>query len=61
MSLSKCYQNVLIYENVKLMKTTLYEQSNESIQINTLNSDDGMRNHLLRYDVLILEPCFHDV
>ena len=61
MILSKCYQNVLIYENVKLMKTTLYEQSNESIQINTLNTDDEMRNHLMKNDSLMLEASFHDI
>ena len=41
--------------------TNLYEHSNESIQINTLNTNDEMKNHLLSYDVLILEASFHDV
>ena len=42
-------------------KTSLYEHSNESIGINTLNTNDEMRKHLLSYDVLILEVSFHDV
>ena len=42
-------------------ETSLYEHSNESIEINTVNADDEMRNHLLSYDVLILESIFHDV
>ena len=42
-------------------KSTLNEQSNESIDINTLNTIDEMRNHLLSYDVLILEANFHNV
>ena len=42
-------------------ETSLYEHSNESIEINTLNTNDEMRNHLLRYDVLMLEANFHDV
>ena len=41
--------------------TSLYEQSNESIEINTLNTNDEMRNYLLSYDVLILEASFYDV
>ena len=36
-------------------ETSLYEHSNESIEINTLNTNDDMKNHLLSYDVLILE------
>ena len=42
-------------------ETSLYEHSNESIDINTLNNNDEMRNHLLSYDVLILEVNFHDI
>ena len=42
-------------------ETSLYEHSNESIEINTLNTNDEMRNHLLSYDVLILEANFYDV
>ena len=62
MSLRKCYQNVLNYESLKIMKgpvsmTTL----NECIEINTLNTNDEMRNHLMSYDVLILEASFHDI
>ena len=41
--------------------TSLYKQSNESIEINTLNTNDEIRNHLLRYDIIILEASFHDV
>ena len=41
--------------------TILYKLSNESIDINTLNTNDEIRNHLFRYDVLILEAIFHDV
>ena len=62
MSLSKCYQNILTYDSVKLNeKISLYEHSNESIEINTLNMNDEMRNHILIYDLLILEANFHDV
>ena len=39
----------------------LNEHSNESIKINTLNTNDEMINNLLIYDVLILESSFHDV
>ena len=42
-------------------ETSIYEHSIESIEINTLNTNDEMINHLLRYDVLILEASFHDV
>ena len=42
-------------------ETSLYQHSNESIDINTLNTNDEMINHLLRYDILILEVSFHDV
>ena len=42
-------------------ETNLYEYSNESIKINTLNTNDEIRNNLMIYDVLILEACFHDV
>ena len=42
-------------------ETSLYEHSNKSIEINTLSTNDEMRNHLLSYDVLILEDNFHDV
>ena len=39
----------------------LYEHSNESIEINTLDTNNEMRNHLISYDVLILEASLHDV
>ena len=42
-------------------ETSLYERSNESIENNTVNTNDEMRNHLLSYDVLILEASFCDV
>ena len=42
-------------------ETTLYEHSNKSNEISTLNNNDEMRNHLLSYDVLILEVSFHGV
>ena len=42
-------------------ETSIYEHSTESIEINTLNTNDEMRNHLLCYDVLILEANFHIV
>ena len=41
--------------------TSVYEHSNESIQINTLHTNDEIRKHLLSYDVLILEANFHDI
>ena len=40
---------------------SLSEHSNESIEFNTLNTNDDMRNHLLSYDLVILEPNFRDV
>ena len=42
-------------------ETSLYEHSNESIEINTLNTNDEMKNHLLSYDFLILEASFHNL
>ena len=42
-------------------ETSLYEHYDESIEINTLNTNDEMRNHLLSYDLLILEDNFFDV
>ena len=50
-----------LWEHKVNEEINLYEHSNESIEINTLNSNDEMRNHLLSYDVLILEASFHDV
>ena len=41
--------------------TSLYKHSIECIEIHTLNTNDEMRNHLLSYDVLILEANFHDI
>ena len=40
---------------------SLYEHADESIESNSLNSNDEMKNHLLSYDVLILQDNFHDV
>ena len=42
-------------------ETSLYEHFNDSIESNTLNTNDEMRNYLLSYDVLILVVRFHDV
>ena len=42
-------------------ETSLYEHSYKSIENNTLDTNDDMRNHLLSYDVLILEAIFHYV
>ena len=42
-------------------ETSLYEYSNKNIEFKTLNTNDEMRNHLLSYDVLILEANFYDV
>ena len=42
-------------------ETSLYEHSNESIEINSLNTIYDLRNHVLSYDVLILEAILHDV
>ena len=42
-------------------ETSLYEYSNKNIEFKTLNTNDEMRNHLLSYDVLILEAYFYDV
>ena len=42
-------------------EASLYEHYNESIEINTLNTNDDMKKHLLSCDVLILEASFHDV
>ena len=35
--------------------------SNENIELKELNTNDEMRNHLLSYDVLILEAILYDV
>ena len=32
----------------------------KNIEFKTLNTNDEMRNHLLSYDVLMLEVNFHD-
>ena len=42
-------------------ESSLYEHFNESIEITTLNTNNDIRNNLLRYDVLIQEASFHDV
>ena len=42
-------------------KISHYEHSTESIDINTLNTNDEMRKHWLIYDILILEASFYDV
>ena len=63
MSLSKCYQDVLTYESVRLIK--------RPVSMNTLmkvlklkkivNTNDEMRNHLMSYDSLMVEANFYDV
>ena len=50
-----------LWESKVNEETSMYEHYNESIEINTLNTNDEMRNHLLSYDVHILEDSFHDV
>ena len=40
---------------------SIYEHSNESFEVNALNTNDEMRNHLMRYDVIMVEASFHDV
>ena len=50
-----------LWESKVNEETNLYEHSNESIENNTLNSNDEMRNILLSYDVLILEASFRDI
>ena len=45
----------------KIMKRPVYMNINENIEFKTLNTNDEMRNHLLSYDVFILEANFHDV
>ena len=42
-------------------ETSLYEYSKESIEINTLNTNDEMRHNPLRYNILILEASLHNV
>ena len=43
-------------------ETSLYEHSNKSIEVNAyLILNYEMRNHLMSYDVLMLEASFHDV
>ena len=62
MSLSKRHQNVITFESVKLMKRPVSMNTlMKNIEFKTLNTNDEMRNHLLSYDVLILEASFHDV
>ena len=41
--------------------THLWEfKANESIDMNKLHTNDEMINHVLSYDVLIIEVNFHD-
>ena len=47
-----------VYDNEE---TSLYEHSNESIEFNTLNTNDEIRNYLISCSALILEANFHDV
>ena len=50
-----------LWECIVDEETSLYEHYNESIEINTINTNDEMRNHLLSYDILILEASFNEV
>ena len=43
------------------MKRLVSMNTNENIEFKTLNTNDEMRNLILRYDVLILEVSFHEV
>ena len=54
-------KNTYLWECKVNEETSLYEHSNKSIEINTLNTNVKMRNLLMSYDVLILEGSFHDV
>ena len=41
-------------------EASLYENSKENIEINTLNTNVDMRNNLLSYNILILEANVND-
>ena len=58
MNVTKTYSTMRCKVNEE---TSFHEHLNEIIEINTLNTNDEMRNRLLSYDVLILEASFHDV
>ena len=59
MSQSKYYQNVLTYESVKLL--VFFNILIKILKLMHLILMINMRNHLLRYEVLILEVNFNDV
>ncbi len=63
MSLSKCYQNVLTHESVKLMKRPVSMNTLMKVLklIYILNTNNEIRNHLMSYDVLMLEANLYDV
>ena len=42
-------------------ETSLYKHSKESVDINTLNTNDEKINHQLSYDVLIRDANFHEI
>ena len=42
-------------------ETSLFKHSNESIEFNTLNTNEEIISYQLRYVVLVLEVSFHDV
>ena len=44
-----------------LLISPSFQTFNENIEFKTLKTNDENRNHLLRYDVHILEVSFHDV
>ena len=61
MSMSKCYQNVLTYESVKLTNRPVSMNTLMKVEINTLNTSDEMRNYLVSYGIFILKASFHDI
>ena len=57
-NVTNTYLSMWMWDNEE---TSLNEYSNKNIEFKTLNTNDEMRNHLLSYDVLILEASFHDI
>ena len=60
MIVSKCYQNILTYESVKLMKRPSSKNTLMKV-LRIIHLILMMKNHLLSYDVLILAANFDDV
>ena len=63
MTLRKCYQNILTYESVKLMKTpvSMYTLMKVLRLMYPLNTNDEIRNRLLSSKVLIREDNFNEI